>query len=488
MKTILVCVIGVWMGTFAMAQQSSNFQPKFIISKKSTHKIPRGQSYLFGYLEVVENRSNPTSRTIQLPVYYFKSRSATPKPDPIIYTVGGPGSSTMPSAPYMQYYKYLDDRDVILIEQRGNYYAKPHLDCPEWAQAVHESEQPGFDEVKRDSLFQYAAKACKERLEKENIDLDGYRTTEIAADIHDLVTVLEIDTYNLLTISYSTKIAQVLLRDYPEGIRSVVMDSPLPLAVNYDEESVGNLLEMTETILADCKADSACQLAFPNLKKRFYDYLAEKTIHPLQVEVVHPKTQKTETFYLKGADLIMVMSAIPENIPFEINRLLNNDLSSIKAILSSVFKEPGLGTGLGMRLSVWCAEEYPFNDQETIKKEKERPEVAGLSPSVFEAEVCEIWGVKKAEAIENEPVKSDVPILIINGEYDAETPPKWGQAMSQNFSNSYYLLFKAWQHTPTTNWSNPCAMEAANAFFNNPTTTPNLDCFVELKTPVFKVE
>jgi pimeloyl-ACP methyl ester carboxylesterase len=57
----------------------------------------------------------------------------------------------------------------------------------------------------------------------------------------------------LLTLSYGTKIAQTLLRDYPEGIRSVVMDSPLPLEVNYDEESVGNLLESWELIFRDCQ-------------------------------------------------------------------------------------------------------------------------------------------------------------------------------------------------------------------------------------------
>ena len=82
----------------------------------------------------------------------------------------------------------------------------------------------------------------RDRLAKEGIDFNGYNTNEIAADINDLANVLEIEEYNLLTISYSTKIAQVLIRDYPEKIRSVVMDSPLPLEASYDEESVKNLL------------------------------------------------------------------------------------------------------------------------------------------------------------------------------------------------------------------------------------------------------
>ena len=58
----------------------------------------------------------------------------------------------------MDYYKYLDDRDLILFEQRGK-YAKPSLDLPEWSNATYESNLPGFDSTKTDSLFQRAAEA-----------------------------------------------------------------------------------------------------------------------------------------------------------------------------------------------------------------------------------------------------------------------------------------------------------------------------------------
>jgi predicted acyl esterase len=71
-------------------------------------------------------------------------------------------------------------------------------------------------------------------------------------------------------------------------------------------------------------------------------------------------------------------------------------------------------------------------------------------------------------------VKSDVPVLLISGEYDNETPLKWAQQMQQNLPNSQHLIFKGWHHTPTTYWNNPCGMNAANAFFNNPSKKPEL--------------
>ena len=62
-----------------------SFNPTFTISKKTTHKIKKEQEYTFGYLEVLENRQDPNSKTIEIPVYIFKSRSKNPKKDPIIY-------------------------------------------------------------------------------------------------------------------------------------------------------------------------------------------------------------------------------------------------------------------------------------------------------------------------------------------------------------------------------------------------------------------
>ncbi len=112
----------------------------------------------------------------------------------------------------------------------------------------------------------------------------------------------------------------------------------------------------------------------------------------------------------------------------------------------------------------------------------------GLSPAVFSAEICNIWKVKKVDDIENEPVKSNVPVLLISGEYDENTPPYFGEMLAANFTNSFHLIFKSWKHGPTTNWSNPCAMNCANTFFNNPTERPDIDCFNEITKAKFKLK
>ena len=482
----------ILMSGLLFAQNPQTFMPTFKEEVETTHKIPEGQEFTFGYLEVLENRQDPNSRTIEIPIYIFRSRSENPKPDPIIYTVGGPGSTTMPSAQYMRYYKYLDDRDLILFEQRGNYFARPHLDCPEWSKAIYISNLPNFDETRTDSLFIRAARDCRARLVDRDIDLNGYHTNEIAADIADLVEVLGIQEYNLLTMSYSTKIAQVLLRDYPQGIRSVVMDSPLPLEVSYDEESVANILSALDKLFLDCENQMRCNEAYPRLRDRFFQYLVEKSEVPLGVQIDNPSSGSLETFMLTGKDLITVFTSAStgniSTVPYEINKLIEGDLSSLRVRLAQVFEKPAGGAGIGMRLSVWCSEEHPFNDQSLIARETyAHPELTGLSPAVFDEKICRIWKVSSQSSKENEPVKSDVPILLISGEYDSETPPKWARNMLPNLNHGFHLEIKGWKHTPTTNWGNQCAMEAANDFFNDPTTSPNPECLRDIVTPKFKV-
>lgn len=474
---------------FSLAQQSV---PNFKKSKKSLFKIKKDQEYTFGYLEVAENRSKPNGKTIKLPIYIFKSRSKSPKQDPVIFLTGGPGVTAMSNAPYMKYWKYLDDRDLILFEQRGTTYAEPNLACPEWTEAVRmanlsSGEQEGL------SLKLKAIEQCKERFEKQNIDLNAYTTKAIAQDVEDLKKVLGIEKYNLVTLSYGTKIAQTLMRDYPASIRSVVLDSPLPLEVSWDIENIQNLLDTYDIIFADCQSSPDCNKQFPDLKNRFYEFLGNCTTNPLEVLVTNPQTGKEKQFFLKGKDLVNLLGYFTTSemaeVPYIINEIIEGDLSILQNQLQQFFEPASNGNGKGMRIAIWCAEETSFIDKEILTEEKNKfPKLKGVSLELFEIEVCNTLGVAKVDELENQAIKSDIPTLIINGEYDITTPIKWAKQLHKNLENSHLLILEGYGHTPTTYWSNPCAMQAANAFLNNPNQKPDLDCLKKIKTPEFRVE
>lgn len=469
--------------------------PRFVPSKKMPYALKKDQAYRFGYLEVWEDRANPGGKTVKLPVYYFESTHPQAAQDPVVYTVGGPGASTMPSVPYVNetLYPFLAERDVILVEQRGTYFAKPHLDCPEWGKAQAQLLADSLSSFQQQRLLTEAAQACATRLRKKGHNLDTYRTTTIAADLEDLRRVLKIERWNLLTTSYSTKIAQVMMREYPQTIRSVVMDSPLPLAVNYDLESTGNLRDAFDRLLADCAADSACNQAYPALRARFWTYLQERTQAPLLLTVPGPTQTGKRTFRLQGKDLINLFSISSHgaiaHIPAQISALLEGDHQMlIEALASLLQAEASEGEGMGMRISVWCAEELAFEDSAAIVAEQERdPAIKGYSSMSFGKAVCRVWGIRPAEPIENQAVQSEIPVLLLNGTYDPLTPPEWGKAMLNDLPNGQQIVFPGWGHGPMHNWSQPCAMKLIHAFYQQPTQKLSLPCQPERLAPTFQI-
>jgi pimeloyl-ACP methyl ester carboxylesterase len=85
----------------------------------------------YGTITVPENRSNPDSRLIEIPVIRIHSPSMTSK-EPIFFLSGGPGSSNITFTPpdYM-----LENHDFILVGYRGA-DGSSILECPEVRDAL----------------------------------------------------------------------------------------------------------------------------------------------------------------------------------------------------------------------------------------------------------------------------------------------------------------------------------------------------------------
>ena len=125
------------------------------------------------------------------------------------------------------------------------------------ARAVH--PRPG-DRRARSSA---ATRACRDRLAGRGYDLAAYNTVENAADINELRIALGIAEWNVYGVSYGSDLALQLLRDHPEGIRSLVLDSLVPPQVNLIEGFWPNAAEGYRALFDACAAQPACAGAYP---------------------------------------------------------------------------------------------------------------------------------------------------------------------------------------------------------------------------------
>src|SRR5262249_33811117 len=147
-----------------------------------------------GTLVVRENRHDPRSRLIALPVTRIHARTDHPR-GPIFRLQGGPGLTNMqfPDAS-----RFAADHDVVLVGYRG-IDGSVRLDCPE----VESAQKHAADLLGR-KYFDAAARAyrsCAKRLQGNGVDLAGYSLPERADDLEAARRALGYGRVDLLSES-----------------------------------------------------------------------------------------------------------------------------------------------------------------------------------------------------------------------------------------------------------------------------------------------
>ncbi len=478
--TVFFCLFIIFISIDVSAQDRV---PRFE-DDKCPVALPAGENARCGYLVVPEIRKIKNGKTIRLPIIILKSKDPNPKADPILRTFGGPGASSMNLVRSRKDSPWLKDRDLIIFEQRGTRYAQPALDCPEVGESINNSLRKQLDARTARANELAAARVCYDRLKKQGIDVAGYNSAESAADIADLRRVLKLEKLNLWGLSYSSRLMLNVMRDHPEGIRSVVLESTLPPEVNYDEVGVDGIVDALNRLFANCKAEVECSKAFPNLEAEFYDVVSRLNEKPVTVSVKNESGVGSDEIRLDGNDFVTWIvdyflsadAAAIADVPMVVHTAFQTDYSVFKRYAGEKFSAGG---GLGMRYSVWCSEEFPFEDMRKIRAQSDiYPKLKGYEVMSL-PDICSVWKIPAAKPIENKPVKSEIPTLVITAEYDAYTPPAWGKSVAGRLKNGFLLEVPWVGHGPA--FSVPCVRDAIGEFFEDPRHAPDSRCLEKIR-------
>jgi pimeloyl-ACP methyl ester carboxylesterase len=293
------------------------------------------------------------------------------------------------------------------------------------------------------------------------------------------------DQVNVYGTSYGTRIILELLRDYPEGVRSAIIDSVYPPQVNLYVEYPHNAQRAFEVIFEDCAADPDCRGKYPDLRQTFYQVAAELNADPAYVG----------TLWVNGRDFMGAVysalyqaSAIPE-IPRWIQKASRGDHGGLLWFYerSLVNDNADRFYAHGVHYTLLCREEAPFSDP------AEALALAGeLHPVIHDSmgwpdpdlAICEVWDVGMVDPIENGAVSSEVPTLILAGRYDPITPPAWGRLAGETLSHSYFYEFPNVGHGIMR--ADRCGLEIGLEFIADPTVEPDSTCLEELTAPDFE--
>lgn len=460
--------------------------------------VPAGATVDCGYVVVPEDRSDDPTDTIRLTVAVYRSFSDDPAPDPVIYLQGGPGMDSLGwSAGFygLLVKPVLAERDFIFFDQRGTGRSEPELDCPELKLLFLQDAGRGFPPEGMMERYTNALMMCRDRLVIEGANLAAYTSADSAADVKDIAAVLGYGQINLYGISYGTRLAQAVMRDYPEIVRSAVLDSVVPIDVGlYQEVSSAASLQV---LFDGCAADPACSTAYPDLKAVFYDLVEQLDAEPVVVEIPDPRTGRIYAIEVNGARFasaaVWALSSsytIPL-IPQAIYQARDGNYEPVVYGMAApllIYES----LSLGMMISVECHDHAFATTPDALDgliADSRLTEVLGLSSLGGEdvIEICQMWGAAPFDPRDGEPLTSGIPTLVLAGEYDSTTPPLFGQRVAETLSAGYYFEFPGEGHAPSAGGAGNCAQRILLAFLDDPTAEPDSACIAEMDGPDFVV-
>ena len=326
-----------------------------------------------GYVTVPEDHADPHSPTIKLATAIIHTRSANPAPDPMVFLQGGPGGAAV--GPYLAnpielqaFAQVLEHRDIVLFDQRGIGFSQPHLDCPE-LMTLYQDAVPyviGPQDIER---TKQAIWRCHDRHIARGVNLAAYNTRQSAADVAMLREALGYEEFNLYGLSYGTRLALTVMRDHPEGVRSVILNAPVPHNVDLAREEPENVVTTFQRILDACANDFLCRLSYPDFEAVFYEVLEQLRARPIEVTVTSERSEKTVNVEVNDQHLMSVLFGMfysresIAQIPMMLYSLREGDASFLADYLRPAADNPftGLNSDV-MALTVMCNDFAPFID------------------------------------------------------------------------------------------------------------------------------
>lgn len=468
--------------------------------------LSEGRDVLCGFVTVPQDRGNLDSTPIQIAVAVFYAAGDAPAPDPLIFLDGGPGSETLFATAWFGYdllvRPFIEGRDVILFDQRGVGFSQPSLNCPELEALFYDTlAQPPPD---TNEAYFAVADQCRRRLLAAGVDLAAYTTTENAADVDAIREALGYEQINLWGISYGTYLAQYAMRQFPQHIRSVVLDAVLPVSADALEVVPTHHERAFNTLFAGCAADAQCDAAYPDLEATFYGVVDRLNATPIRVDGIYdPLRGQSHSVYVDGdvlIDLFFSQLYSTDTIPFLPQQIhaLAADITTADTVLRRALVNFVVGPGLfseGMGNTVTCNDLVPYNDLGDFERNVAALKaaqlaayytdpVAGSLAGLFEA--CARWHRADEVPETRLAVSSTIPTLIFSGEYDPITPPMWGEAVRQTLPNSYAYTLRGYGHGVTI--ADDCPVAMMRSFLANPQVAPPDACVAQLAGPGWRTD
>ena len=388
-----------------------------------------------GSFNVPENPAEPDGKQIALRIAVIPALAVEPLPDPLVFFAGGPGQGAVDSYLSMRsaFSAIRRKRDILLVDQRGTGESN-QLPC----NAVTDAQPADYN-------LELAVAETTRCLDELPGDPRFYTTSVAVDDLDRVRAAMGYDTLNLWGGSYGTRVALHYLKQYPEHVRSVIIDGVIA-ADQLLGPDLGIAAEKSlQALFARCAEDASCADTHGDLDAKFRGLMQSLEAEPVTVQLPHPRTGEMIDQHLSDGELMGIvrlasyqplMRALLPIMLTEASEGRYTMMAANAAMLNESF--PDL-LAMGMHNAVVCSEDAPFFDDGYLAAEREASYMGEFQYQYLKA-TCEVWPAGTVHDGFNDPVESDKPVLLLSGEFDPVTPPGNAERAMQTLTSAKHIV------------------------------------------------
>lgn len=408
--------------------------------------LAKGSESLMAYcgtLQVPENHDVPNGRKISLAISWLPA-TGDAEADPIFMLAGGPGQAARASFPMIAdaFHEARKTRHIILLDQRGTGDSSP-LKCVDkkGKSAVLEDEDDGITDA---AAF---ARHCAAQFE-DKIDVAQFSSMDAVRDLDAVRAAIGAEQINLIGISYGTRMAQLYGKRYPQHTRTITIDGIAPLEVVLGQEHAKNLESSLDLQFAQCSKDKVCLEKLGDPRAQLNTLLATLTKGAIPVHYRNAVSGEWQDGQFSSghlATLTRLLAYQPQAaslLPLQFAEANKGRVDTLMALSEMVSHDISEQIMHGMQLSVMCGEDAP--DLMVDPEDSKRLLGTGLV-ALLKAQ-CAVWPHKTRPANFRAPLQGKLPVLILSGEFDPVTPPRYGEMVAKHLPNSKHIIAKGQGH------------------------------------------
>ena len=379
--------------------------------------------------------TDPGPESLELNVAVVPALSLEPESDPFVPIAGGPGQASVSfyAAWAAAFERVRRDRDILLLDQRGTGDSAA-MTCDvddEIIQGQYSTEQ--------------TLRATRECLEALPFDPRFFTTSVAVTDLEALRAALGYGPLNLYGISYGSRVAQHFARRYPASTRTVIVDGVVPPQLALGPEIATESQLALDRVFDRCADDPNCGPRFATIRQDFLDLRQRLALLPVTINMPNALTGRPEAVDF-GSDqlgvairLLLYSSRTAALLPLLISEAADGNYAPLAAQFQMATATLMDSISMGMHNAVVCTEDTPF----IVDANLDHDAIAAsyLGPLQLEAlqTICSVWPAGPIDDDFRVPLTTDIPFLLLSGDADPITPPRYASMAAVNLHNARLL-------------------------------------------------